>query len=148
MNRFALLALTLLLCIASFSCQTYTSGLQQSVTHADETAATAALHAIALAQKTYSVSNDGGYGTFQQLCDGGYLESRFNSDKPAIKDYVLSITVTPKAEGQAEGFYSCNADPVKTGAQAGRHFYIDSTSPELHVNPSAPATASDPTAQP
>ena len=148
MYRFAVLALTLLICSASFSCQTYTSGLQQSLAHADEAAATATLRTITLAQKTYAVSNEGGYGTFQQLCAGGYLESRFNSDKPAIKDYVLSMTVTPKAEGQAEEFYSCKADPTGTGAQAGRHFYIDSTSSELHVNPSAPATAKDPILQP
>jgi hypothetical protein len=145
-HRYTVLALTLLICIASFSCQTYTSGLKQSLVHADETAATATLRAIALAQKTYSVSNDGGYGTFKQLCDGGYLEARFNSEKPALKDYVLTMTVAPKAASQAEGFYSCNADP--TGDHAGRHFYIDSTSTDLHVNPSAPATANDPTAQP
>ena len=148
MLRYAMLALTVLICIASLSCQTYTTGLQQSVARADETAATAALHAIATAQRTYSVSNGGDFGTFQQLCEGRYLDSRFNADKPAIKDYVLTMTVAPKAEGQTEGFYGCNADPVGTGAQAGRHFYIDSTSSELHVNPDASATAKDPIAQP
>jgi hypothetical protein len=145
MIRFALLALSLLICLASFSCQTYTSGLKQSLTRADETAATGTLRTIALAQKTYSVTS-GDYGTFKQLADGGYLDPRFNSDKPTLKDYVLTMEVTPKAEGRAEGFYSCNADP--TSDQAGRHFYIDSTSSELHVNPSAPATANDPIAQP
>lgn len=51
MYRFAVLALTLLICSASFSCQTYTSGLQQSLAHADEAAATATLRTITLAQK-------------------------------------------------------------------------------------------------
>ncbi len=148
MYRFVVLALTVLICIASLSCQTYTTGLKQSLARADETAATSALRTIAVAQKTYSISNDGGYGTFQQLCDGGYLDSRFNSDKPAIKDYVLSMNVTQKSAGQVEGFYSCNADPTGTGAQAGRHFYMDSTATELHINPSEPATAKDPTLQP
>jgi hypothetical protein len=145
MTKFALLALSLLVCLASFSCQTYTSGLKQSLTAADETAATGTLRTIALAQKTYSVTS-GDYGTFKQLSDGGYLDSRFNSDKPAIKDYVLTMVVTPKGEGKAEGFYSCNADPTRE--QAGRHFYIDSTSSDLHVNPTAPATANDPIVQP
>jgi Tfp pilus assembly protein PilE len=148
MIRFAVLALTILIFIASFSCQSYTTGLQQSVARADETAATSALRTIAVAQKTYAISNEGGYGTFQQLCDGGYLDSRFNSDKPAIKDYVLSMNVIQKSAGQAEGFYSCNADPTGTGAQAGRHFYVDSTAAELHINPSEPATAKDPIVQP
>jgi len=148
MLRIPILALTVLLGIASLSCQPYSTGLQQSVARADETAATAALRTIAVAQRTYSASNGGDFATFQQLCEAGYLDSRFNSSKPSVKDYVLTMEVTPKSEAQAEGFYSCNADPVGTGPQAGRHFYIDSTSSELHVNPSESATAKDPTAQP
>lgn len=148
MFRFAVLGLTVLICIASLSCQTYSTGLQQTVARADETAATAALHTIAVAQQTYSVSNGGAFGTFQQLCEGGYLDSRFNSSKPAIRDYVLTMEVAPKSEAQTEGFYSSNADPVGTGPQAGRHFYIDSTSSQLHVNPNESATAKDPIAQP
>jgi|SRR5882672_5217087 len=147
MLRFSILALTVLICFASLSCQTYSTGLQQSLARADETAATGALRSIAIAQRTYAVSNSGNYGTFEQLCEGGYLDSRLNSSKPVIKDYVLTMTVTAKAEGQAEGFYACNADPTNTGAQAGRHFYIDSTSSELHVNESQSATAKDPLAQ-
>jgi Tfp pilus assembly protein PilE len=148
MLRFALFALTVLICIASLSCQPYSTGLQQSVARADETAAKAALHTISVAQQTYSVSNGGDFGTFQQLCEAGYLDSRFNSSKPAIRDYVLTMEIAPKSEAQPAGFYSCNADPVPTEAKAGTHFYIDSTSSDLHVNPSESATAKDPIAQP
>jgi Tfp pilus assembly protein PilE len=148
MFRLAGLSLILLLSIVSLSCQSYTAGLQQGVARADETAATAALRTIATAQRTYSVSNNGDFGTFQQLCAGDYLDARFNADKPAIKDYVLTMTVTAKAAGQPEGSFSCNADPVGTGAQAGRHFYIDSTSSALHANANQPATANDPITQP
>ncbi len=151
MSKFVSTSLTLLICIASLialvGCQSYTTGLQKSLAHADETAATGALRTIAVAQRTYSVTNNGDFGTFQQLSEGGYLDARFNAEKPAIKDYVLTMNVR-KAGGGAEGFFSCNADPVRTDAQAGRHFYIDSTSSELHANPSQPATASDPVAQP
>lgn len=148
MCRFAGLALILLLTITSFSCQSYTTGLQKGMAHADETAATGALRTIAIAQRTYSVTSGGDFGTFPQLCEGDYLDARFNAEKPAIKDYVLTMTVTAKTAGQPEGFYSCNADPVATGAQAGRHFYIDSRSGALHANPDRPATADDPIAQP
>ena len=58
------------------SCQSYTSGLQQSVARADETAGLAALHAISLAQRTYSLTNSGEYGTLKQLTDGGFLDVR------------------------------------------------------------------------
>ena len=143
-----LLVLMVLGCVASLSCQSYSTGLQQSVARADETAARAALHAIAVAQQTYSVTNGGEFGTFQQLCEGGYLDSRFNSSQPAVKDYLLTMEVAPKTEGKAEGFYSCNADPVSSAAKIGTHFYIDSTSSQLHANPNGPASAKDAVVQP
>jgi Tfp pilus assembly protein PilE len=147
MIKLAIVALTILISIASLSCQTYTTGLQQSVARADETAATAALHTIAVAQQNYAASNGGDFGTFQQLREGDYLDERFNSSKPTLKDYVLTMEVTPKPEGQAEGFYNCKADPARTELQ-GRHFYIDSSSAALHVNANEPATANDPIVQP
>jgi Tfp pilus assembly protein PilE len=139
MHRFVV-ALFILGCTAILACQSYTTGLQQSVKAADETAATAALHSIALAQRNYLMST-GDYGTFQQLSEGGYLDSRFNSTNPEIKGYVLTMNVTPKTEGQSQGFFSCNADP--TGSLSGRHLYIDSTSNLIHVNASQPASAND-----
>jgi hypothetical protein len=148
MLRFAILALTVLICFASLCCQNYSEGLKRSVERADETAATSALHTIAVAQQTYSASNGGDFGTFQQLCAGGYLDSRFNSSKPAIQDYVLTMEVTAKSEARPDGFYSSNADPAPAGGKVGTHFYIDSTSSELHVNPNVSATAKDPIAQP
>ena len=147
MFRISVLALTVLLCIVSLSCQQYSTGLQRSVARADETAAVGALRAIAAAQQGYALTTGGDFGTFQQLCEGGFLDSRFNSSKPSVRDYVLSMEVKPKSASDTVGFFSCNADPV-AGAQAGRHFYIDSTSSDLRVNPSQAATAKDPVLQP
>jgi Tfp pilus assembly protein PilE len=130
-------------CISFSACQTYTTGLKQDVARANELAAIAALHAIAIAQQTYSVSNGGKYGTLQQLVDGGFLDPNIsNSEK---KDYVFIMNVGQKAGSAGEEFYSCNADPKD---KPGRHFYIDSTSREMHVNVTQPATSSDPTYQP
>jgi hypothetical protein len=133
--------LLLAVCISLSGCQTYTTGLKQDVARANELSALAALHAIALAQQTYSVSNGGKYGSLQQLVDGGFLAANISSEK---KDYVFTIEVGQKA-GAGEEFYSCRADPKD---KPGRHFYIDSTSRETHVNPTQPATANDPTYQP
>jgi hypothetical protein len=143
MFRFATLALTVLICIASLSCQTYSTGLQQSLVRATETTAVAALHSIVVAQQTYSISNDGNYGTLQQLRDAGYLDERFSSPGGGVKDYTLTISTTPHSAGAAAAF-SCNADPTNSGPQAGRHLYVDSTSTTIRVNPTQPATASDP----
>jgi hypothetical protein len=118
--------------------------MQQSVTKVDETAAIGSLHAIAVAQRTYSTSNGGSYGTFAQLVQGSYLDARFNFDKPKVKGYALAMTATPETPGSAAS-YSVNADPEPP--QAGRHFYLDSASGLIHVNASQPATASDPAAE-
>jgi Tfp pilus assembly protein PilE len=117
--------------------------LQQTVARADETAAVATLHAIAVAQQTYSLSNGGNYGSLEQLREGGYLDVRFNSTKGGVKDYLLTVTAKPPSGGVPASF-TCNADPTNAGPQAGRHFYVDSTSASIHVNANQPATAADP----
>lgn len=147
MSRFAVLGLTVLISMASLSCQTYSTGLQQSLVRADETAAIAALHSIAVAEQTYSIGNGGKYGTLQELRDAGYLDARFNAANGGVKDYSLTINTNPQSSEAAASF-SCNADPSNSGTQAGRHFYIDSASSAIHVNPTQPATATDPTYQP
>ncbi len=147
MIRPGIVAFSILVCFALLSCQSYTTGLQQSVSKTDEISAIAAMHTIVAAQRTYSLSNDGGYGTFQQLSQGGFLDSRFNSSKPELKDYLLTMEVVQKSGTDSPGGFSCNADP-KRAEQMGRHFYIDSASPEIHVNPSQKATANDAVLQP
>jgi hypothetical protein len=126
----------LVACSILLSCQSYSTGLQQSVARADETSAIVTLKTISTAQQTYAVSNGGNYGTFQQLCEAGYLDSRFNYTQPQVKGYLLSMNVGDKS-------FSCNADPAPGTAQPARHFYIDSASGELHANPTQPATSAD-----
>ena len=133
---------SLLFLVFATACQTYTSSLQKSLVRANETTALATLRAIALAERTFSISNDGEYGTLKQLVDAGLLDSRFANEKP-LKDYVITLTVTPKAEGSPEGSYTCNADPERNGDRVGRHFYIDSISTGIHVNDTQPASAAD-----
>ena len=143
MRRFTTLALITLSAVGLLSCQSYSTGLQRSVAHADETTAVAALHAIAVAQQTYSLSNGGNYGSMEQLREGGYLDVRFNSTNGGVKDYSLTIDTKPQSGG-VPASYSCNADPTNTGQEAGRHFYIDSASAAIHVNANQPASAADP----
>ena len=123
------------------SCQTYSTGLQQGVARAEEMSAVAALKTIASAQQAYALSSGGSFGTFQQLCEGGYLDERFNSAAPEIKDYVLTMEVSGNS-------FQLNADPARSGETAGRHLYLDSTSPLIRVNAAQPATAKDPLMQP
>ena len=122
-------------------CQTYQEGLQQTIARADETSALATLHAVSLAQRTYSLTNNGEYGTLKQLTDGGFLDVRYAGDRP-VKDYVITLKVTPKSDGP-EGSYTCNADPDPAVGKPGRHLYIDSSADGIHVNDTQPATAAD-----
>lgn len=145
MQRFVVLALAVFMGVVALACQSYSTGLQQGLARADEAAATGALRTIAMAQQSYSVSNNGNYGTFQQLAADGYLDARFNSEKPVLPDYVLTIET---GTGAAGPFYKCHAEPTQTGQQAGRHFYLDSTSPAIHVNETQAASATDPVVQP
>jgi hypothetical protein len=134
------------LCVSSLalinSCQSYTTGLQRSVVRANETTAIALIRTISIAERTYSLSNDGEYATLKQLVDTGFLDARYGGEKP-LRDYVITLKVTPKAPGAAEGTYTCNMDPDTTSEIVGRHLYIDSSATGIHVNDSQPATASD-----
>ena len=128
----------LTLAVASLlSCQSYSTGLQQSLDSAGDTTAIMALKTISTTQQTYAASNDGTYASFQQLCETGYLDSRFNSTNPQVGGYVFSMNVGDKS-------FSCNADPAPGRGKSLRHLYIDSTSDEIHANPTQPATATDP----
>jgi hypothetical protein len=141
----ALLIAALSAALLATGCHQYTEGLKTSTTRADETAAIAALHSITSAQRMYSLTNNASYGTFAQLVQGSFLDSRFSADQPKMRGYVLTMTVKQKAEGTDESSYALTADPEPT--LAGRHFYIDSTSGIIRVNVAQTATASDPPAE-
>ena len=142
MFRYFTLVLVFLTCLALFGCQKYTSGLIQGAARGDEAVVVSNLRSITLAQTTYNLTN-GSYGTFDQLTEGGFLNAKFKGEKPVVSEYVYTMTVTPQAPGVPEASYTCNANPERTGDRAGRHFYIDSTSPDIHVNATQPASAAD-----
>ena len=127
--------------LAMIGCQSYTTGLKKTRAGANVTAVIAALQTTAGAQRSYAMSHDGDYGTFKQLAEDGFLDARFNSDAPEVQGYVLTMDVGEKT-------FSCNADPDDSIDPLGKHFYIDSTTTQVHVNPDRPATADDPPLKP
>jgi hypothetical protein len=147
MHRSSFPVFLLIACLATLNCQSYTTGLQQSSGRADESAALANLRAITRAQAAYGITNADDYGSFEQLAAGGYLDGRFNISKPKFYGYVFTMTVNPKS-GSSAGSYSLNADPDPALKAAGRHFYVDSDSSEIHVNATQQASASDETVKP
>jgi len=138
----------LVLAALAISCKSYTTTLKESPSKVDEGATISTLRSIYGAQTAYSVSNDGNYGTFKELVAGGYLDQRFNSSRPVLYGYAFTISTNAKSQDSATATYSCNADPQAPAVAKGRHFYINSSSLEMHVNENQPASANDPIVQP
>jgi prepilin-type N-terminal cleavage/methylation domain-containing protein len=123
---------------------------QASVRSTNEAAAITHLQRISTAQVTYfNTKNRTGYGTFEQLSSGGYLDKRFGaSDAPLVDGYIFRMTLTAKSGNQPPG-YGVNADPQKpTGltATGSRFFYIGSDVGTPTSNNEKPATPEDPPA--
>ena len=136
------LVVLFLICGVAFGCKQYSTGLQQSSGRADDPSAIATLRTVAQAQATYNISNAGNYGTFEQLAEGGFLDSRFSHSNPEFHGYVFTMNVTSPS-GPELGSYACNADPSATSPHGGRHFYIDSSSYNIRVNATQTATSKD-----
>ena len=134
------LLLTILLMVwCAPACKTYTEGLQSSVTRAKETVALGAMRTIVIAEQTYAATNEGNFGTFEQLVNAGYLNSQFNQEKPKLGGYILTLTVTGNGVAPA---YAINADPEPP--LEGRHFFNDSTTNLPRYNLTRAAGPSDP----
>ena len=142
MLRFLISGFLIIGCLAGLNCQSYTTGMQQGAGRADETAAVSTLGVISRAQTAYSISNNGDYGTFEQLAAGGFLDERFNNSEPKFYGYIFSMSVSPRS-GSSDSSYSLNVDPDPAKKVTGRHFYIDSSSSDIHVNASSRAGARD-----
>jgi prepilin-type N-terminal cleavage/methylation domain-containing protein len=122
---------------------------QASVRSTNEAAAITHLQRISTAQVTFfNTKNRSGYGTFDQLSSGGYLDKRFVGDTPLVDGYIFRLTLTAKSGNQPPG-YGVNADPQKpTGltATGSRFFYIGSDVGTPTSNSEKPATPEDPPA--
>ncbi|MDT7687377.1 MAG: type pilus assembly protein PilA [Acidobacteriota bacterium] len=121
---------------------------QASVRSTNEAAAITHLQRISTAQVTYyNTKNRAGYGTFDQLSQGGYLGKQFAGDTPLVDGYIFRMTLTAKT-GNQPPVYAVNADPQKpTGltATGSRFFYIGSDVGTPTSNNEKSASPDDPT---
>jgi len=119
---------------------------QASVRSANEAAAIAHLQRISTAQVTYfNTKNRSGYGTFDQLSSGGYLDKVFTGDAPLVDGYIFQMTLTAKS-GNQPPTYAVQANPQKpTGmtATGTRFFYIGSDVGRPTSNSDKPAGPDD-----
>jgi hypothetical protein len=141
LRRYAIGFSLALLLLAAAGCQDVSKPIVDTKSAANETTAIAALRSIASAQSLYFVSHGSEYGSFEQLTQGGNLDSRFKGEQPVVGGYVFSMSVS-------SGSYTVNADPkqgVAAGSTGGRHFFMESSDNAIHFNPASTASASDPT---
>jgi len=132
MNGFTLIELVIVVTIIGILAAIVIPTYEGSVRKANEGAAVATLNTIKLAEAKYVIDHKGGYGTFVELFEEGYLDKRFNSEAPVLRGYVFRIKLIPKSAGKTATF-TVNADPEQSqGITAtGRNFYY--TDPESGI---------------
>jgi prepilin-type N-terminal cleavage/methylation domain-containing protein len=144
---FSLIELMIVIAIIGILIAVGVTGWRAAVRSANEAAAIKTLRSIAEQQMLYyNAHQRSSFGTFEEMLKENLLDTRFNSSTPIVDGYVYTMKVIPKSTSQQAG-YTINADPQVTegvAATGKNHFYVDSDTNTIHVNPNQPATVTDP----
>lgn len=144
---FSLIELMIVIAIIGILIAVGITGWKAAVKSANEAAAIKTLRSIAEQQMLYYNSHQrSSFGTFDEMLKENLLDTRFAGSTPVVDGYVYTMKVIPKSTSQQPG-YTVNADPQVSegvGATGKNHFYIDSDSNTIHVNPAQPAAVTDP----
>ena len=144
---FSLIELMIVIAIIGILIAVGVTGWKAAVKSANEAAAAQALRTIASDQMIYyNAHQRSSFGTFDEMLKEGLLNAHFSGTTPVVEGYVFTMRVIPKSTSTQPG-YAVNADPQVTegvGATGKNHFYLESDSNTIHVNPTQPATAADP----
>jgi prepilin-type N-terminal cleavage/methylation domain-containing protein len=144
---FSLIELMIVIAIIGILIAVGVTGWKAAVKSANEAAAIKTLRTIAEQQMLFYNSHQRStFGSFDEMLKENMLDTRFTGTTPVVEGYVFQLRVIPKSTTTQPG-YAVNADPQVTdgvGATGKNHFYLDSDSNTIHVNPTQPATMSDP----
>jgi prepilin-type N-terminal cleavage/methylation domain-containing protein len=144
---FSLIELMIVIAIIGILIAVGITGYKAAMKSANEAAAIKTLRSIAEQQMLYYNSHQrSSFGTFDEMLKENLLDTRFAGSTPVVDGYVYTMKVIPKSTNQQPA-YTINADPQVSegvGATGKNHFYIDSDSNTIHVNPAQPATIADP----
>jgi len=144
---FSLIELMIVIAIIGILIAVGVTGWKAAVKSANEAAAIKTLRTIAEQQMLFYNSHQRTtFGTFDEMLKENMLDTRFAGTTPVVEGYLFQMRVIPKSTSTQPG-YAVNADPQVTegvGATGKNHFYLDSDSNTIHVNPTQPATISDP----
>jgi prepilin-type N-terminal cleavage/methylation domain-containing protein len=144
---FSLIELMIVIAIIGILIAVGVTGWKAAVRSTNEAAAIKELRTIAEQQMLFYNSHQrSAFGTFDEMLKEGLLDTRFAGTTPVVDGYVFQMRIIPKSTSTQPGF-AINSDPQVTegvGATGRNHFYLDSDSNTIHVNPTQPATATDP----
>ena len=116
-------------------------GWKKAIKAGNETATIQNMRTIAGTEVQYFRLHSGTFATLDQLIAEQMLTSKFAGNHPVADGYVLTL----KLAGQTDpgSSYTLNGDPVDDDYRA-KHFYLDSSSAAIHVNPDKEAGPNDP----
>jgi prepilin-type N-terminal cleavage/methylation domain-containing protein len=144
---FSLIELMIVIAIIGILIAVGVTGWKAAVKSANEAAATQSLRTIQNDQMLYyNAHQRSSFGTFDEMLKEDLLNSKFTGTAPLVEGYIFTMRVVPKSTTTQPG-YAINADPQITDgvkATGKNHFYVDSDSNTIHVNPTQPATITDP----
>ena len=144
---FSLIELMIVIAIIGILIAVGVTGWKAAVKSANEAAATQSLRTIQSDQMLYyNAHQRSSFGTFDEMLKEGLLNSKFAGTTPLVEGYIFTMRIVPKSTTTQPG-YAVNADPQITegvSATGKNHFYVDSDSNTIHVNPTQPATITDP----
>ena len=144
---FSLIELMIVIAIIGILIAVGVTGWKAAVKSANEAAAIKTLRTLAENEMLYyNQHHRSTFGTFDEMLKEHGLDTRFTGTTPVVEGYVFQLRTIPKSTTNQPG-YVINADPQVTegvGATGKNHFYFDSDSNTIHVNPTQPATAADP----
>ena len=118
------------------------SGWQAAQRAGNEAATQQDLKTIAAVEIQYYNTHNRTFGTLDQLIKEKMLTSKFSGNPPAADGYVFKLNIISKTSSQPTS-YTVTADPQSDNTGK-NHFYIDSNSSAIHINPDRPARATDP----
>ena len=143
-NGFTLIELLIVIAIIGILAGVLIPTYKTSVRKANEASAVAAVNTIKIAEAKYAIDHQGRYGSFSQLFSDGYLDRRFNTEKPNVRGYIFVLTLVDKNERAAIS-YQLNANPESAegiGA-TGKIFYYSEPDAGIYVNRDGVADADD-----
>ena len=143
-NGFTLIELLIVIAIIGILAGVLIPTYKTSVRKANEASAVTAINTIKVAEARYVIDHQDHYGTFSQLFSEGYLDKRFNTEKPNVRGYIFVLTLVNKNERAAISYHlNANPESAEGIGATGKIFYYSEPDAAIFINRDGVADADD-----